>query len=492
MISRKFITTSLIYTVSSTLSVLASFILLPFYTNTGLLKMGDYGALTLYIALSLFVQVFANFCLDFYVSVVYHDLKDQPEKLKAKMASLNGYVIVSGLIIIALFAIGGNFFIHAYIPNPNPSSFRYLMMSVVTGVFNAHFKFYNSLLINKEKPWRFFWSNMLNFVSTIVLSVIILKMFPLTLEGPLWGRLLSGLCIFAWSFIDVTVTYGVALKKEFLKSTFQFCLPLLISTVFTWILTSSYGYVIKSLLYNEEVAIFDLAVKFTLLINFVLDGLGSAITPRIYSLMRQEQTVAVQKEINKYYSSFNLLALLIVPVNILILPIVVPIFISSDKYLQAFLYFGIVGAGVITRSLQILFVNPAYFYKQTPKLVWANGISAVLQVVVSYVLIQKFKLYGAAFSLNIVKVLQLLLLLWFCGQFITPGINSRKMVMLPMLSILIISIGEMFITGYDMRMHIIHAIEMVIIAILSWGFYKAELKDLWDWAKEKFPFLQFG
>jgi len=43
-----------------------------------------------------------------------------------------------------------------------------------------------------------------------------------------------------------------------------------------------------------------------------------------------------------------------------------------------------------------------------------------------------------------------------------------------------------------MRMHIIHAIEMVIIAILSWGFYKAELKDLWDWAKEKFPFLQFG
>ena len=165
MIKKDFIKSSVIYTVSSTLSTFASFILLPFYTNTRLLTVPDYGALALYIGLSLFVQAIASFSLDFYVVVSYHDLKDKPEELKARIASLNGYFLTIGALLLIAFAAGGNFIINQYINHPDPSSFRYMMMSVFTGIFNAHFRIYNNLLIQLGKPWRNFWANMLNFVS---------------------------------------------------------------------------------------------------------------------------------------------------------------------------------------------------------------------------------------------------------------------------------------------------------------------------------------
>lgn len=485
MISRKFITSTLLYTVSSSLTTIASFVLLPFYTNTRLLTVSDYGALALFIGLSLLVQVIATFSIDFYVAIVYHEFKDDPIKLKGKIASLNGFMLLAGLALLIFFVAGGNFFIKEYVPNPNPASFRYVIMSVLTGIFNAHFRFYNGLLINQEKSWRYFSSNMLNFVTTILFSLIILRLFPLTLEGPLWGRLLSGACIFAMSFIDITRVYGIAFKREILKPLAQFCFPLFVTSIFQWILSYSYGYIIKPLLFNEQVAIFDLAVKFTMLITFIIEGIGAAMTVKIFILLKQEQTPAIQKEINKYYSSLNLMSLFIIPATIFILPIVVPIFISSEKYLVTFMYFGLVGAGILTRTVQILFINPTHFFKQTIKLTWVNGIAAAVQLGLSYMLIKYFKLYGAAFALNIVKVFQVLLYYWFCRTLVTPGINVRKMFVLPMISLIIITVGEMFINGYGIRMHAIHFLEMVAIGLLAWGFYRTELLELWRWGLRK-------
>jgi hypothetical protein len=106
MISKKFLTSSLIYSISSALSTVASFILLPFYTDTALLTIGDYGALSLYIGLSLLVQVFTSMNMEYYVIVEYAELKDRPEYLKSKIASLSSYMIIAGTVIALIFLLG--------------------------------------------------------------------------------------------------------------------------------------------------------------------------------------------------------------------------------------------------------------------------------------------------------------------------------------------------------------------------------------------------
>lgn len=483
MVKKEFIKSSVIYTLSSALSTAASFLLLPFYTNTQLLTVSDYGALSLYIGLSLLVQVVASFSLDYYVGVAYHELKDKPEELKVKLASLNGYLMSIGAIIIAVFALAGNFFLSHYIDNPSPESFRYMMMSVCTGIFMAHFKFYNNLLVHREKPMRFFWSNMLNFVTTVVFSVVILKMYPGTLEGPLWGRLLSCFSIFLVSFSEITYLYGIAFDRRYLKPAWQFCFPLMITAIFQWVLSNSDRYIIKPLLFNKEVAIFDLAVRFTLLVSFLLDGLSSAISPRLFSLLREPANEQNMKEINKYYSGFNVVTLILIPLNIFVLPVILPLFISSDKYLTAFLYFGIVIAGFLTRSIQNLFIFPVHVFRKTSRLIAVNGIAALLQLVLGYLMVKHFKLYGAAFTLNIVKVVMLFLYMYFCKDLLNPKINIKKMIWLPVAALFIICIPEVFITGFGWQMHMIHLAEFVVISIITYLGYKNEMTGLLNWGK---------
>ena len=489
MVSKKFLTSSFVYTFSSMLSTVASFVLLPFYTNTSLLKVSDYGVLALYIGLSLLVQVFTNFSIDVYINVAYHELKDQPEKLKSKLAYLNAYLLFTGAVIAILFAVSGNMFIQHYVDNPNPNSFRYVMMSVFTGIFNAHFKFYNAILVNREKPLRYLLSNLLNFVTTIVFSLIILETHPLTLEGPIWGRFLSCACIFAWSFADVTFTYGMAFSREFVKPMFQFCLPLAVTTFFQWILSSSANYIIKPLLFNKEVAIFDLATKCTLLVNFLIDGITSAMTPRIFSLMKDKNNLNNIREVNKYFSAFNLVTILIIPLNILVIPMVLPIFISDPKYLEAFLYFGILCAGLVTRGMVNLYIYPIHYYRKTSRLITINGIAAMFQLILVYLMVKYFKLYGAAFTLNIVKVFLLALYAYFCRDLLNEKVNLQKMIWLPLIALLFMSIPELFIHQYGWQMHVIHLIELCMVFIVTLYIYRRELPGFIAWglglAKQK-------
>ncbi|MDB5284144.1 MAG: hypothetical protein JWO06_3219 [Bacteroidota bacterium] len=481
MISKKFLASSFIYTFSSMLSTLASFLLLPFYTNSGLLKVADFGLLSLFIGLSLLVQVFTNFSIDIYIGVAYHELKDQPEKLKQKLGFLNAYVLFSGTIIATIFAVSGNLFIQHYIENPNPDSYRYVMMSVLTGVFTAHFKFYNAILINREKPMRYLWSNILNFITTVVFSLVILKMFPLTLEGPIWGRLLSCACIFTWSFIDVTWNYGIVFSKEFIKPTIQFCLPLFVTTVFQWILSYSANFIIKPLLFNKELAVFDLATKCTLLVNFLIDGVSAAMTPRIYGLMKDSNNESNIRELNKFFSAFNFVIILILPLNILIIPLVLPVFIGDPKYLEAFLYFGIICAGLVTRGMMNLYIYPINYYRKTSRLLSINGIAAIVQIILVYLMVKQFKLYGAALTLNIVKIILLGLYAYYCSDLLNQKINRLKMIWLPLIVIFVLSVPELFIRSYGLEMHLIHLGEFSVVFLITLFIYRRELPGFVSW-----------
>ncbi len=481
MIKKDFIKSSLIYTFSSALSVAASFLLLPFYTKSNLLSISDYGALALYIGLANLVQTIVSFSIDYYGAVIYHELKDKPVEQKATIASLNGYIIVLGLIVIAIAFFAGDTLVKTYFDGYSPSTFRYIMMSVITGVFNAHFKFYTNLLVYREKPLQFFWSNMLNFVTTIAFSIGILVIYPQTLEGPMWGRLLSCFCIFVVSVADITYNFGIAFRSRYLAATWRFCFPVMVTAVFQWILTSSDRYIIKPLLYNKEVAIFDLAVKCTLLVSFLLDGLSSAMSPRIFSLMRENTDGKNDAEIKKYYSAFNVVTLFLVALNILILPIFLPVFISDGRYLEAFVYFGIVTAGFATRGIQNLFLLPVYYYKQTSRLILINGVAAVFQVVIAYIMVRYFKLTGAAITLSIVKVILLILYVYKCRDLLTENTNFNKVVWLPMFIICFVTVMELFISKYGMKMHAIHLVEFIITSAAIYFIYRNEVDELFNW-----------
>ena len=100
-------------------------------------------------------------------------------------------------------------------------------------------------------------------------------------------------------------------------------------------------------------------------------------------------------------------------------------------------------------------------------------------------MVRNFKLYGAAFTLNIVKVLMLFLYVYFCTDLINPGINVKKMIWIPLAGLFIISVPEMFISHYGVQMHLIHLLELGAIAAITFIGYRNEMTGLLNWGKQQ-------
>jgi O-antigen/teichoic acid export membrane protein len=147
------------------------------------------------------------------------------------------------------------------------------------------------------------------------------------------------------------------------------------------------------------------------------------------------------------------------------------------------LYFGIIGAGFLTRSIQNVFIFPIHVSRKTSRLISINGISAFLQIILGYLMVKYFKLYGAAISLNIIKILMVGLYAYYCRDLINPKLNIRKMVWLPLASLFIICIPEMFIKEFGWQMHLIHLAEFCAVLSITYLGYKNEMAGLLNWGK---------
>ena len=76
------------------------------------------------------------------------------------------------------------------------SFWPYGFYSLLTAFFNSFFKTASMVLIYKKQANQFLVYNIINFILTVLITVLGLKMYPNSLLGPIYGRLYSGIIIF--------------------------------------------------------------------------------------------------------------------------------------------------------------------------------------------------------------------------------------------------------------------------------------------------------
>ncbi len=326
--------------------LLTSVVLLIPYTQN--LNTGLYGELALYLALSLFIQILANYGIDTYVSIHHLDYQDQPEKLKQFVGTLVSALLIIGIIITIAFSLSG-VFLFRIIFGDEIKFFPYGFMSVITGVFNSFFRAYINFLYYRQKPIRYFFFNLFNFIITITICAAGLYMYPQTLIGPLWGRLLSGIAIFLFAFFFFAKEYGIHYKPELLTGFHKYCLPVLGFLLLTWVMYYINNYIINAFETTADVGIYDFALKCTLLIEVVQVGLLGTINPKIYQIWKNKNIRSSTLEENRYHHVFTLLSVIFIALCIFILPLVVKLLVNNEEYYASFQYLPVLCAGYAFR-----------------------------------------------------------------------------------------------------------------------------------------------
>ena len=98
MISKGFLKSSIVYTIGGAMPMLASIILLPFYTNN--LNELHFLQVAFYISISLLFQVLFTFSLDTFFGVKYTQLSDQPEKQKQFIGTTAILLLLIGVFLV--------------------------------------------------------------------------------------------------------------------------------------------------------------------------------------------------------------------------------------------------------------------------------------------------------------------------------------------------------------------------------------------------------
>jgi len=479
MISKNLIKSSLIYTIIGALPLASAFLLLIFYTNY--LTTADYGAFVIYISFTGFVQILINLGLDAYIGVSYFESKHEKVTLRAKIGTITGYLLIWGLFIIAVFSLLGNNLFNVIFQSKDIFFYPFGFMAVITAFCNSFFKTYTNLLINQEKPTRFAIVNMANFILTIGFSLTGLFMYPYTLIGPMWGRLLSGIGIFIIAFISLSKESAIKAKMgDELKQTLRFALPVLVFFLISWSISNIYPFIMKYFMTLQDVAIFGLAIQFTLLVEFVLNGMSNSVSPKIFGLIIDKKLTGSTPELNKYFSGFNAFALLIIPASTFFIPLLLPLLISKD-YEASFIFLSALNIGFASRGLYNYFLAPIYLFKKTKVLPKIYLATAFLQIIISIFLIKQFGIWGAVAANLITKVIQNFFLYLAARKFFTFSFNSFKFIWLPLIITVTIIGSEYFITTNNL--HVIRLLQMAFSYLLVYFFYKNEIvaliKDLY-------------
>jgi O-antigen/teichoic acid export membrane protein len=476
MISKKFFKSSIIYSVIGALPLATSFVLLLFYAN--LLSTTDLGLLALYIVIALLVQIIANFAMDTSIGVHYFEVKDHPEKLKKYVGTIAGLLIIIG-VILALFSLAaGSVLFKTLWPQNDMKFYPYGFLSILTGITNSFFKTYTNLLINQEKPERYFWMNIVMFILTLVFSLGLLFIFPKTLIGPIWGRFLASIVSAAIAFFFFRKEFGISLSRSLFNGIFIFCFPVFLFILLAWVLSSLDRFIIKALMQASDVAVYDFIVKCTVMMEFIQSGLSSAITPKVFNLFkisdRKESTI----EMNRYFNGFTLVNLAVIPLMIIAIPLIIPLLVKNHELYKGFSFVGILSLGFVTRSLYTMYSLPIYYFKKTRRLPVIFSIAAVVQVSLSILGIKQFGLLGVVYAGFISKFIQVFLLYLGSRSIFTFRINNVKQFYLPLFYVLLCGIS--FFAFQKNPGIWVYGAQLILIYAATFIVFRTELFQLLD------------
>lgn len=450
----------------------SAILLLPFYVQY--LPTSVYGALSLYLAFSLFVQIVVAYSFDSSTYIHYHEFKHDFKKLSSFLSS----AFVFMLLIAACVGLGlillGDLMFDLIFDDPKISFFPFGLMAVGTGIFQALFKVYSNILQSRERPLLFLRSNLLLFALIAALTISGLHFFPGTLIGPIGGRLLAGLVVAVWSLYRIFNEFGVHFNFPLLRSTFGYSHYTFIHQIEQWVINYFDRFLILSLSISA-VGIYDFAIKCLIVIEFITASLHNSFYPKVVSTITAQASKSSTPELNRYYYGLTAIIMISVSVAIFSLPFLIYFLESKQGYLEAVQYFPYIAIIYLVKSVRFYFAVPYGILKYTKPLPIISFIISVLKIVLMGVLIRQFEIYGVVAATLITSIIEIFILRRGLKERFNFQYNSFKLLIAPALLVMAVLLLEPWLGNFTWQLHLFYL--LMTAGFLLWV-YRNELKLL--------------
>ncbi len=475
MISRNFIKSSFVYTVAGALPMASAIILLPFYV--GYLPTQVYGALSLYLAFSLFVQILVAYSFDSSTYIHYHEYKGDFKKLSAFISSAFVFMLLIGVAVGIVLVVLGDLLFDLIFEDQRISFYPFGLMSVAIGIFQALFRVYSNILQSRERPVLFLRSNLLLFMLIAGLTIAGLYVFPETLIGPVGGRMVASLVVACWALYRIFGEFGFHFNYTLLKSTFGFNHYAFIYQIQQWVINYIDRFLMLFFLPLSSIGVYDFAIKCLIVIEFIMNGLHSSFYPKVVSVITAQSVKGSTPELNRYYHGLTAVVMIMVCAGIFVLPFLINFQFDNNKgYHEAVQYFPFIAIVLVIKSMRLYFSAPYGILKFTKPLPLIYTVISVIKIGGILLLVTPFGIYGIIASTLISTAIEILLLEYVLQKRFRFEYNRFKIIIAPLVLFLVVLLFEPTLG----RSHplLIHLMYIAIVGGFLLWVYRNELKLL--------------
>lgn len=380
---------SLLYAFMNVGTKLIAFILFPLYAHylndtsqIGLLQLVDTN-----VSMLTFLVIFGT---DSALAYYYFEYKDKETREKY-VRSVMTFRLSMVILLFVVFLIGGDWLSSILLDSDGYSQLFYIALgtlfldTIVTLVLTIlRYEFHTKRVVATTVG---------KMLLIAIVSILFLMFVWTSLEGILLARLISVGIIVLVLIKPVRVYLRPLFDWSTLKKILVYAAPLVPASLAFWIIANANNYFLTAYATISDVGIYGTAIKFATFITLLTSGIQLAWRPFSMSLKDKENS---PKLFSTLYAAF----LLIGSLGVLLLATAMPwiIMVMPEKFRIAFQYVAPISIATFL-SFYYMIVSTGIFYtKQTKHISIAFGIAAVVSLILNFIFVPIFSIWGTVIS----------------------------------------------------------------------------------------------
>lgn len=446
-----------VYGIGSIIEKAITFILLPLYTTR--FTPSDYGILGLLTITGSIIATFFTIGMNYGLLRSYYDYKDE-EKRKAVVSTAFYIVLISSFILLVLGLIfSKNFSILLF----DSSKYRlHFIIIVLTSVFN----------ILNVVPFVVFRVKMKSIQFIIFQAIFLLIGIGLILylvnylKWGVLGALVGNLAMVTITCFTLYIYIRRDIVLKFLKIEFRKMLllgsPLILANISVFVFTAIDRYFLNYYSTTYEVGLYNLAYNFGNMITVLLATPISLVWPAMYLSVKDHNNAKdFYSRTLTYVLSISLFLFLIFS---LLSKEVLKIF-SNEEFWEAYMVIPIIVLTYAIWSIRKIINVAVTIKRKTQGTAVIEVIGAVVNIGLNFLLIPKYKIFGAAYATLITYIVVVCLMFFYNQKLMKLYYEWKRILKVIITAAAIFAIGYFFIID-----NIVISIIFKVIIILLFPF----------------------
>src|SRR3972149_3452988 len=380
---------TIVYGFTGVASTLASAFLVPFYTRV--LTPADYGVSALIGTLFSILVVVANLGMSSAIFQAYFRAK-QRERRDVVGTSFISQTIFPLSLSLVVFSLAG--FISQILFGDNSAAY-FVRLSSLALFFNAGIMVPLALLRAEGHPVNYVSINLVKLFSTILLSILLVVVLRLGLNGVFWANLAGAFFGYLMGLAYTLKRIKLVFSKYWIGVMLRFGGPLVPAGLALWVLNSSDRYFLNAFVGISDVGIYNVGYKVGALVTLVGSSLQLAYPRFLFAIYNDKPNPKDYfKKINTYFYLLTFTAAFVVSVfakeGVQIL--------TGPAFHDAYKVVPLIAFSYVAYSLYQNFGTGVFLAKKTYLSAVSTAIASGLNLILHYLLISRFGIMGAALS----------------------------------------------------------------------------------------------